>query len=82
MGILDNFEFNPDLVPNVKLGVHCVQIVVGIVIWCLEIAVFTGSRSQITGNNGWTFGVVCRPFRGSRGPSPAFAIAAPELLAD
>ncbi|KAH6686349.1 hypothetical protein F5X68DRAFT_15381 [Plectosphaerella plurivora] len=55
--MFDNFEFNPELVPNVKLGVHAVQVVVGLVIWCLEIAVFTGKESKIVGNNGWTFGV-------------------------
>ena len=56
--MFDNFEFNPELVPNVKLGVHAVQVVVGLVIWCLEIAVFTGKDAKIVGNNGWTFGVV------------------------
>lgn len=56
--MFDNFEFNPDLVPKVKLGVHAVQVVIGVVIWCLEIAVFTGSEAKIVGNNGWTFGVV------------------------
>lgn len=55
--MFDNFEFNPDLVPKVKLGVHAVQVVIGVVIWCLEIAVFTGSEAKIVGNNGWTFGV-------------------------
>lgn len=71
--MFDNFEFNPDLVPKLKLGVHAVQIVLGLVIWCLEISVFTGSTARITGNNGWVFGVVCLrpqpdPARPSRRP--------------
>ncbi|KEY73307.1 hypothetical protein S7711_01426 [Stachybotrys chartarum IBT 7711] len=51
------FEWNPDLVPKVKLGVHALQIVLSFVVWCMEIAVFRAEDARIVGNNGWTFGV-------------------------
>lgn len=55
--MFDNFEFNPELVPVIKLGLHAVQCLLGLVIWCLQIAVFADGESTINGNNGWVFGV-------------------------
>jgi hypothetical protein len=52
-----DFEWNPDLVPKVKLGLHGAQIVFVFVLWCMEIAVFRADGARIVGNNGWTFGV-------------------------
>lgn len=51
-------EFDPDLVPRIKLGLHCAQILLALVGWCMGIAVFTGKDAKVVGNNGWTFGVV------------------------
>lgn len=53
-----DLEWDPNYVPPVKLGLHIAQIVFGFVVFCLEIAVFKGKDADITGNNGWTFGVV------------------------
>ncbi|KAK2595174.1 hypothetical protein QQS21_007134 [Conoideocrella luteorostrata] len=50
-------EIDPDLVPKIKLGLHCAQILLALVGWCLSIAVFTGKDAKVVGNNGWTFGV-------------------------
>lgn len=50
-------EFDPDLVPKVKLGLHCAQILLALISWCMGIAVFVGEDAKVTGNNGWTFGV-------------------------
>ncbi|GAO16861.1 hypothetical protein UVI_02011820 [Ustilaginoidea virens] len=50
-------EFDPDLVPRIKLGLHCAQIVLALVAWCMAIAVFSGKDAKIVGNNGWAFGV-------------------------
>ncbi|CCE28533.1 hypothetical protein E4U22_006099 [Claviceps purpurea] len=50
-------EFDPDLVPKAKMGLHCAQILLAIVAWCMEIAVFVGEDAKVVGNNGWTFGV-------------------------
>ncbi|KJK93439.1 hypothetical protein H633G_02640 [Metarhizium anisopliae BRIP 53284] len=50
-------EFDPDLVPRIKLGLHCAQILLALVGWCMGIAVFTGKDAKVVGNNGWTFGV-------------------------
>lgn len=59
MGIFDKFEWDPDNVPGVKLGLHCMQIIFGFVIFVLEIILFKDGEAQITGNNGWPFGLVC-----------------------
>lgn len=53
-----NFEWDPENVPMLKMGIHCLQILLAFVLWCLEIAVFVGDKAEVTGNNGWTFGVV------------------------
>jgi hypothetical protein len=55
-----SLEWDPHYVPNVKLGLHCAQIVFSFVLWCLAIAVFRGEDARIVGLNGWTFGVVSR----------------------
>lgn len=52
------FEIDPQLLPNLKLGLHSFQIILGFLAWCLEIAVFRGDTSRIVGLNGWTFAVV------------------------
>lgn len=51
-------QLDPDLVPKLKLGLHCAQIVLALAGWCMSIAVFFGKDAKIVGNNGWTFGVV------------------------
>ena len=56
-----DLEWDPNYVPKVKLGLHIVQIFLSFVIWCMEIAVFKGHNSNVTSQNGWTFGVVCFP---------------------
>lgn len=53
-----SWEWDPDYVPKVKLGLHAFQVVLVFVLWCLELAVFNGKDAEITGLNGWTFGVV------------------------
>ncbi|KAI1253987.1 hypothetical protein MGN70_004382 [Eutypa lata] len=55
MGLADKFEFAPDLVPKVKLGLHIAHMVFAFVIFVLEIVVFRKEDSTINGNNGWTF---------------------------
>ncbi|KAL6849325.1 hypothetical protein ACO1O0_008864 [Amphichorda felina] len=52
-----SWEWDPNYVPPVKLGLHCAQILLSFVLWCLELAVFNGKDSKIVGTNGWTFGV-------------------------
>ncbi|EHK26108.1 uncharacterized protein TRIVIDRAFT_176444 [Trichoderma virens Gv29-8] len=51
------FEIDPQILPNLKLGLHSFQIILGFLAWCLEIAVFRGDTSRIVGLNGWTFAV-------------------------
>lgn len=55
-------NIDPDLLPKLKLGLHCGQILLSFVLWCMEIAVFRGDKAKITGLNGWTFGVVSCSF--------------------
>ncbi|KAG6033164.1 hypothetical protein E4U41_006979 [Claviceps citrina] len=50
-------EFDPDLVPKAKLGLHCAQILLAVIAWCMELAVFAGKDAKVVGNNGWAFGV-------------------------
>jgi len=52
---------DPELVPNVKLGLHIFQIVFAFIVFILEIVVFRAEGSLIVGNNGWPFAVVCFP---------------------
>ncbi|KAK7403336.1 hypothetical protein QQX98_010895 [Neonectria punicea] len=54
---MKKFEFDPDIVPNVKLGIHSFQIIFTFVAWCIEIAVFRAKDAEVNGLNGWTFGV-------------------------
>lgn len=51
-------ELDPDIIPNLKLGLHSFQIIFCFVAWCLEIAVLKNDKAKVTGRNGWTFGVV------------------------
>lgn len=51
-------NFDPDIVPNLKLGLHSFQIIFSFVAWCLQIGVLNAKDSQVTGKNGWTFAVV------------------------
>lgn len=67
--MLGNFDFDPEYVPGVKLGLHIFQFILSFAIWALEIAVFRADNAKIVGNNGWTFGVVRQP---DRKMSPAF----------
>lgn len=52
------FEIDPDIVPNLKLGLHSFQIIFSLVAWCLQIGVLNAKDAEVTGKNGWTFGVV------------------------
>lgn len=61
--MLGNFDFDPEYVPGVKLGLHIFQFILSFAIWALEIAVFRADNAKIVGNNGWTFGVVRQPDR-------------------
>lgn len=54
-------ELDPEIIPNLKLGLHVAQIFLAFVAWCLEIAVFRDPSSFIIGNNGWAFAVVSKP---------------------
>lgn len=56
--MFEDLEWNPDLVPPVKLGLHIAQMLFAFVIFCLGIAVFTAEDAAVVGQNGWTFGVV------------------------
>lgn len=58
------FEIDPDIVPNLKLGLHSFQIIISLVAWCLQIGVFNAKDAEVTGRNGWTFAVVCQHFSG------------------
>ncbi|KAG5939561.1 hypothetical protein E4U53_007779, partial [Claviceps sorghi] len=50
-------DFDPDLVPKAKLGLHCAQILLAFIAWCMEIAVFVGENAKVVRNNGWAFAV-------------------------
>ena len=52
------FEWDAELVPSVKLGLHTVQIIFAFVVFVLEIIVFRDSDARINGQNGWVFGLV------------------------
>lgn len=64
-----DFEWDPVYVPQVKLGLHSAQILLGFTVWCLEIAVFVGRDAKVV-NNAWTFAVVRVP------PSPSSPLVA------
>ncbi|KAK0728389.1 hypothetical protein B0T26DRAFT_640112 [Lasiosphaeria miniovina] len=51
----EDFEFDAERIPTLKLGFHLAQILFAFVLWALEIAVFKDKDSTINGNNGWTF---------------------------
>lgn len=53
-------EWDADYVPGVKLGMHCMQILLGFVIFILEIILFRSEDAVINGNNAWPFGLVSR----------------------
>lgn len=55
--MMKSLEWNPDLVPPLKLGLHGAQILFSFIIFCLEISVFRAKNASIVGDNGWTFGV-------------------------
>lgn len=50
-------NFDPDIVPNLKLGLHSFQIIFSFVAWCLQIGVLNAKDAKVTGKNGWTFAV-------------------------
>ncbi|KAI0167203.1 hypothetical protein BJ166DRAFT_229050 [Pestalotiopsis sp. NC0098] len=50
-------EWDADYVPGVKLGMHCMQILLGFVIFILEIILFRSDDAVINGNNAWPFGL-------------------------
>lgn len=51
------FEWDPEQLPNLKLGLHVAQMLFAFIIFCLEISVFRTADSLIVGNNGWPFAV-------------------------
>lgn len=55
----DEFEWDPENIPGLKLGLHIAQIIFAFVCFALEISVFKDDKALIVGNNGWAFGVVC-----------------------
>lgn len=55
---LGEFEWDPENLPVLKLGLHIAQVVFAFVAFALEISVFTNSTSSIVGDNGWAFAVV------------------------
>ncbi|KAI2623199.1 hypothetical protein GGR54DRAFT_596992 [Hypoxylon sp. NC1633] len=57
MALFEKLDINPNKVPNIKLGLHLFQIVLGVVIFILEIVLFRAEGSVINGNNGWPFGL-------------------------
>lgn len=59
--MFDDFEWDPENIPTVKLGLHVAQIVFAFVCWCLEISVFRADGATVNGQNGWPFAVVCLP---------------------
>ncbi|KOS21285.1 hypothetical protein ESCO_006702 [Escovopsis weberi] len=50
-------EWDPQIIPGLKLGLHSFQIIATFILWCLEIAVFRADGASIVGLNGWTFAV-------------------------
>ncbi|KAK3904402.1 hypothetical protein C8A05DRAFT_42508 [Staphylotrichum tortipilum] len=52
----EDLEMDPERIPIFKLVFHSLQILLGFVSWCLNIAVFRADEAKIAGN-GWTFGV-------------------------
>ncbi|KAH8663994.1 hypothetical protein BX600DRAFT_381072 [Xylariales sp. PMI_506] len=58
-----DFDWDPDYVPNTKLGMHIMQVILGFVIFILEIILFRADNSVVNGNNGWPFGLcfLCVP---------------------
>lgn len=58
--MFEDFEWDPEMVPGIKLGFHIFQILFAFVCWCLEISVFRADGSVVNGQNGWVFGVVRR----------------------
>ncbi|KAI3323200.1 hypothetical protein HD806DRAFT_104137 [Xylariaceae sp. AK1471] len=57
MALSEKLNINPDKVPNIKLGLHVAQVILGLTIFILEIIVFEADGSKINGNNGWPFGL-------------------------
>jgi hypothetical protein len=52
-----NFSLDPDMIPNLKLGLHSVQIILSFVAWIIEIIVLNDSISKVNGQIGWAFAV-------------------------
>ncbi|KAI1329101.1 hypothetical protein F5Y16DRAFT_367437 [Xylariaceae sp. FL0255] len=57
MGIAEKFDINPDKIPLYKITLHGVQGILALVIFILEIVLFTGDGSKINGDNAWPFGL-------------------------
>lgn len=57
MALSEKLNINPDNVPNIKLGLHVAQVVLGLTIFILEVVLFRADGSKINGNNGWPFGL-------------------------
>jgi hypothetical protein len=57
MALFENLEWDPDYLPNVKLGLHVAQAAFAFVVFVLEIVLFRADKSVINGNNGWPFGL-------------------------
>ncbi|KAL7625512.1 hypothetical protein AAE478_004732 [Parahypoxylon ruwenzoriense] len=57
MALFEKLDINPDKIPNTKLALHIFQVVLGLVVFILEIVLFRADGSVINGNNGWPFGL-------------------------
>ena len=58
--MFEDLEWDAEMVPGLKLGLHILQILFAFACFCLEIAVFKGDGSTVNGQNGWPLGVVSR----------------------
>jgi hypothetical protein len=52
------FEWDPENLPGLKLGLHIAQLLLAFVAFALEISVFKDGKSSIVGDNGWAFAAV------------------------
>lgn len=62
----DEFEWDPENLPGLKLGLHIAQIIFAFIAFALGISVFRDATSFIVGNNGWAFAVVRFPSKTTR----------------
>jgi hypothetical protein len=56
--VFEDLEWDAEMIPGIKLGLHILQILFGFTCFCLEIVVFRAKDSRVNGQNGWAFAVV------------------------